>query len=145
MLIQIFSFYACIAIKLLFFYILLEFFFIQLHVYNEILIALFMYHLESYLEAGVINYNISTSTIGFTWGNSSRDDDLVRSYRVKLTEYRTGTLIANVSVGTNRCFHVDSDFIPGNRYIFSIISTVVLSDPSETIVVTRTAYCTVGG
>ena len=78
---------------------------------TKCLLQYLLYRLGSYLEAGVINYNISTSTIGFTWGNSSRDDDLVRSYRVTLTEYRTGKLIANVSVGTNRSFHVESDFI----------------------------------
>ena len=107
-------------------------------------IALFMYRLGSYLEAGVINFNISTSTIGITWGNSFRDDDLVRSYRVTLTDDRTNKLITNVSVGTSRSFHVESDFIPGNRYTFSIISTAVLSDPSETVYVTSNKYCTVG-
>ena len=74
--------------------------------------------------------------IGFTWGISSRDDDLVTSYRVELKEYRTGDLIANVSVGNNRSFHVESDFIPGNRYVFLIISIAVLSDPSETFYAT---------
>lgn len=103
-----------------------------------------MCHIESNLRARVINYNITTSMIGITWGNSSRDDDLVTSYRVELKEYRTGKLIANASVGTNRSFHVESDFIPGNGYTFSIISTVVLSDPSETIFVTSNHYCNVG-
>lgn len=103
-----------------------------------------MYHLGSYLGASVINYNISTSVIGFTWGNSSRDDDLVTSYRVELTEYRTGKLIANASVGTNRSFNVKSNFIPGNIYVYTIISTVRLSDPSETILVRAIKDCTVG-
>ena len=107
-------------------------------------IALFMCHIEYELLPRIINYNISTSVIGFTWGNSSRDDDLVTSYRVELTEGSTGDLIANVSVGTNRSFHVESDFIPGNYYIFAIISTAVLSDPSETVYPTRNEYCTVG-
>ena len=112
--------------------------------YFNTFIALFMCHIESNLWPRVIDYNVSTSVIGFTWGNSSRDDDLVKSYRVELTEYRTGKLIANVSVGTNRSFHVESDFIPGNGYTFSIISTVVLSDPSETIFVKRDDNCIVG-
>ena len=103
-----------------------------------------MCHIESYLRPRVINYNISTSVIGFTWGNASRDDDLVTSYRVELTEYRTGDLVANVSVGTNRSFHLESDFIPGKAYTFSIISTAVLSEPSETFYATNNVYCTVG-
>lgn len=107
-------------------------------------IALFMCHIESDLCPRVINYNVSTSVIGFTWGNSSRDDDLVTSYRVELREHRTGDLIANVSVGTNKSFHVESDFIPGNEYLFSIISTAILSDPSETFYATEIAYCIVG-
>lgn len=101
-------------------------------------------HLGYDLQARVNAFNVSTSVIGFTWGNSSRDDDLVTSYRVELKEYRTGKLIANVSVGTNRSFYVNSCFIPGNRYVFTIISTVVLSDPSETILVRADKYCIVG-
>lgn len=102
-------------------------------------------HLGDLLEARVKTFEISTSMIGFTWGNSSRDDDLVMSYRVELreaTNYRN--LIANVSVGTNRSFYVNSYFIPGNTYNFTIISTVVLSDPSETILVRAHQSCVVG-
>lgn len=102
-------------------------------------------HLGYFLNPRVESYNISTSVIGFTWGNSSRDDDLVTSYRVELRDTRDyRNLIANVSVGTNRSFYVDSYFIPGNKYLYTIISTVVLSDPSETILVGANKYCTVG-
>ena len=102
-------------------------------------------HLGYLLRPRVESYNISTSVIGFTWGNSSRDDDLVTSYRVELWGARDDrNLIANVSVGTNRSFYVDSYFIPGNQYLYTIISTVVLSDPSETILVGANKYCTVG-
>ena len=103
-----------------------------------------MCHLESNLSPRVINYNVSTSVIGFTWGNSARDDDLVMSYRVELKEYGTEKLIANDSVETNRSFHVESDFIQGNGYVFLIISTAVLSDPLETFYATSNEYCIVG-
>ena len=102
-------------------------------------------HLDYLLRPRVKSYNISTSVIGFTWGNSSRDDDLVTSYRVELWEARDDrNLIANVSVGTNRSFYVESYFIPGNHYLYAIISTVVLSDPSETILVRAHLPCVVG-
>ena len=103
-------------------------------------------HLGYFLEPrpDTFNVSVSTSVISFTWGKSSKDHDLVTSYSVELKEYRTGKLIANDSVGTNRSFYVNSYFIPGNRYVLTIISTVVLSDPSETILVRTKKYCTVG-
>ncbi|XP_061188887.1 uncharacterized protein LOC133197060 [Saccostrea echinata] len=85
------------------------------------------------LGAKITEYNITTHGIELKWRHPSRDSDLVQSYSVELKSAENSIIMKNEFVGRQTDYKLKSDFVPGAVYVFTIISTVLLSDPQETI------------
>ncbi|XP_061189287.1 uncharacterized protein LOC133197327 [Saccostrea echinata] len=84
------------------------------------------------LQATQLNHNITESEINVWWKDPSSDSDLIQFYSVTIIE-NSGSVKVNASVGKHTNYNFKSVFLPGHRYIFTITSTVQLTNPMETI------------
>ncbi|XP_062601606.1 uncharacterized protein LOC134263292 [Saccostrea cucullata] len=89
---------------------------------------------KSNLQATNLVHNITESNINVGWNEPSVDSKLIQCYSVTIKEY-SGSVKVNASVGKHTDYMYKSDFLPGHRYVYTITSTVQLTNPLETIYV----------